>query len=52
MYAGMSIIQGGPGFPFLHGHVYMYLCTGVWSPLAVAPKCIPDWNIIEKVGSV
>ena len=55
MYAGMSVIQGGAGFPFFHGHVYMYLCTDVWSPLAVAPKCIPDQNVrsvVEMVGGV
>ena len=55
MYAAMSIIQGGSGFPFLHRHAYMYLCTDVWSPLPVAPKCIPDPNVqsvVEKVGGV
>ena len=52
MYAGMSILQGGPGFPFLHQHVYMYLCTDVWSPLSVASECIPDQNIQEVVTKV
>ena len=32
LYALMSLVQGGPGFPFLHPHVYAYLCTGTWSP--------------------
>ena len=55
MNAGMSVIQGGAGFPFFHGHLYMYLCMDVWSPLAVAPKCIPDQNVrsvVEKVCGV
>lgn len=48
----MSLIQGGPGFPFLHQHVFMYLCTDVWSKLPIAVKCIPFFNtrdVIEKV---
>ena len=28
----------------------MNLCTDVWSPLAVAPKCIPDQNVRSVVG--
>ena len=52
MFAAMSIIQGGSGFPFLHQHVYLYLCTDMWSPIPVAPECVPDMNargIVEKV---
>ena len=27
-YAGMSLTQGGPGFPLLADAVYQCLCTG------------------------
>ena len=55
MYAAMSIIQGGSGFPFFHQHLFMNLCTNVWSPISIAPKCIPDQNVrgvVEKVSGV
>ena len=52
MYAAMSIVQGGPGFPFLHRHAYLYLCTDAWSPLVVNTECIPDKNIQEIVNKV
>ena len=50
----MSIVQGGPGFPFLHRHVYMSLCTNVWSPVAIATEAIPDYSLqyfVDKVIS-
>ena len=33
----------------------LLVCTGVWSPLPVAPKCIPDQSIqsvLKKVSGV
>lgn len=51
----MSIVQGGPGFPFFHRHVYLYLCTDMWSPVSVPLQSIPDVEIrctIDKVKVV
>ena len=48
----MSLIQGGPGFPFLHQHVFLYLCTDVWSKLPIAVKCIPLFNITDVIEKV
>ena len=52
-YAGMSVRQGGPGFPFLHPHVYMYFCTNVWSSVLVPLDDLSQRSIqtfIQEVG--
>jgi len=51
-FAAMSIVQGGPGFPFLHPHVYMYLCSGKWSPTLIPPQAIPDYAVRDFVEKV
>lgn len=51
-YAAMSLVQGGPGFPFLHQHVYLYLCTDVWSLLPISTRCIPYSNIRDVIDKV
>ena len=48
----MSLIQGGPGFPFLHQNVFLYLCTDVRSMLPTAAKCIPCTNIRDVIIKV
>jgi len=47
----MSAVQGGPGFPFLSPNVYMYLCSGKWSPTQLKPEDVPDHlkHVITKV---
>ena len=34
-YFSLSVIQGGPGFPFFHPHVYEYLFSGMWSQTSI-----------------
>ena len=41
-YFSPSVIQGGPGFPFFHPHVYVYLFSGIWSQTNIDLDCIPD----------
>ena len=48
----MSIVLGGPGFPFLHRHVYLYLCTDLWSPISIPPHEIPDHDVRDLVDKV
>ena len=48
---GMSITQGGNGFPAFHPAVYHYMATGSYLNLDVAPPDIPDASVrvlIEK----
>ena len=40
-YAGMSLIQGGPGFPLLVDAVYHYLCTDETTGLTAAVEGLP-----------
>lgn len=40
-YAGMSLVQGGPGFPLLADAVYQYLCTGETTAVPVADEDLP-----------
>ena len=47
----MSVIQGGPGFPFFHSHVYMYFCTGLWSPVSL-PVCDIPYGVKHMVDKV
>lgn len=50
---GMSIIQGGNGFPALHPAVYNYMLTGTYLNLDVDLSDIPDAGVrflIEKVA--
>ena len=52
---GMSIIQGGNGFPALHPAVFNYMLTGKYLNLDVALPDIPDAGVcclIEKVKIV
>ena len=51
-YAALSIIQGGPGFPFFHSHVYAYLCTGTWSPVTISVQTLPNHELRAVVKSV
>ena len=51
-YAALSIIQGGPGLPFFHAHVYTYLCTGVWSPTKIGLAAIPNHDLQSIVENV
>ena len=44
-YAGMSLTQGGPGFPLLADAVYQYLCTG---EITNAEMCDEDLPLIIK----
>ena len=48
----MSVRQGGPGFPFLHPHVYMYLCTNVWSPVPVNVEDLPQQSLKVLIDEV
>ena len=51
-YVGMSILQGGSGFPFLSDSVYKYLSTGVGLSISVVTEEIGDVTlrfIINKV---
>ena len=41
-YFSLSVIKGGPGFPFFHPHVYEYLFSGMWSQTNIDLDCIPD----------
>ena len=40
-YAGMSVIQGGPGFPLLADEVIQYLSTGKSTGIQVADEDLP-----------
>jgi len=40
-YAGMSLIQGGPGFPLLADAVYHYLCTGEITGMTATVEDLP-----------
>ena len=51
-YAAVSVIQGGPGFPFFHPHVYAYLCTGIWSPVSIAVEHLPNQTLRTVVKNV
>lgn len=51
-YAGISVRQGGPGFPFLHPHVYMHLCINVWSPVEVNLEDLPQHGLREFIEEV
>ena len=48
----MSITQGGPGFPYLHPTVHMYMCTGIWSPVDLPLESIPDPELKHIVAKV
>ena len=51
-YAAISIIQGGPGFPFFHAHAYGYLSTGIWSPVRISVENLPNENLRTVVNNV
>ena len=51
-YAAISIIQGGPGFPFFRAHVYAYLCTGIWSPVTISAENLPNEDVRTVVSKV
>jgi len=40
-YAGISLVQGGPGFPLLADAVYKYLCTGKTTNIEVDDEDLP-----------
>jgi len=40
-YAGISLVQGGPGFPLLADAVYEYLCTGKTTNIVVNDEDLP-----------
>ena len=40
-YAGISFVQGGPGFPLLANAVYQYLCTGETSNVEIDDEDLP-----------
>jgi len=40
-YAGISLVQGGPGFPLLADAVYNYLCTGKTTNIEVDDEDLP-----------
>ena len=42
MYAGMSAIQGGCGFPILHSVVFKYLSSGQWLGETLPLEEVPD----------
>lgn len=49
---GMSITQGGSGFPVFHPALYHYMVTGSYLNLDVATPDIPDASVcflVEKV---
>ena len=50
-YVGMSIIQGGPGFPLLADAVFQYLSTGKAIGIQVADEDLPLMlmSILQKV---
>ena len=52
-YAGMSLIQGGPGFPLLPDAVYEYLCTGETTDMTVADEDLPLMikELVQQVNS-
>lgn len=50
-YTGMSIMQGGNGFPFFATPVYDYYCYGKSTGFSVSNKELPDSTlayIVEK----
>lgn len=48
----MSVIQGGPGFPFLHPNVYAYIFSGIWSPASPKSDDIPDAGLKRIIQEV
>ena len=40
-YAGISVVQGGPGFPLLSDSVYQYLCTGETTNIEIDDEDLP-----------
>ncbi len=51
-YAAISVVQGGCGYPFFHPKVYTYLCTGIWSPVAIPNASIPDPELRDLMSKV
>lgn len=55
VYMGMSICQGGSGFPYLAESVYTYICTGKCTEIAVESEDAPDpllKFVLEKVHPI
>ena len=44
-YAGISFVQGGPGFPLLTDAVHQYLCTGETSNVEIDDE---DLSLVIK----
>ena len=51
-YAGMSIIQGGPGFPYFLQALYKYLSTGDYLSIYVDDNDIPEAGARHIVSAV
>ena len=52
MNAGMSIVQGGPGFPVLADATYCYITTGEATDVKVSNKDLPLHlkNVVDQVA--
>ena len=51
IYAGMSIAQGGPGFPILADATYHYITTGETTGLKISNEDLPLQikNVVNQV---
>ena len=49
---GMSIVQGGYGFPALHPAVYKYMVTGTYLNLNVPSTDVPDAGVCALIDQV
>ncbi len=49
---GMSILQGGCGFPVLHPAAYNYLATGDYLGQIVKDDDVPDLHIRQLLQEV
>jgi len=51
-YVAMSVVQGGPGFPYFLQAVYKYITTGDYLNTYVDDRDIPDEGVRRLISEV